>query len=294
MNSLLYALSISKTSHLKYKSDHKKPQIGVNRAFGGKIMAEAVLAATSAVDDPRFHLTGFNCQFLSLIPLNVDILYTVEFQWKGRTTIITSITVTVDSKLKSIIRCAFRLNDSGCNSINNTSLQVSVTQPQHLKTVHEIIMPRIDSLSPKAAIRVKKILYNLDMCVFKYANPSDVIGLLERKLPIQSGRDIWVKPKQAGMPMKPFIAYISDTNLLESALDTIDMSQYHLDLLVTTSHKVTYFCDEMTDVVDYLWFHIEPVFISEKRAYCQGSIRDQNGVLLASCVQEGYLSMSQL
>lgn len=84
------------------------------------------------------------------------------------------------------------------------------------------------------------------------------------------------------------LAYASDYNLLTTALKPHGISYSSGKLQIASiDHAMWFFRDFRVD--DWLLYSVESPSTSNARGFCRGNIFNQDGVLVASVVQEGLI-----
>jgi acyl-CoA thioesterase-2 len=272
--SLLTTLSLERLEVNLFRGD--SPRGGPPRIFGGQVIAQSLLAAYETVEDRVCH--SLHCYFIRPGDPSVPIVFDVDRSRDGGT--FTTRRVVAIQHGKQIFNLA-------------ASFQVVEEGFEHQADMPDV--PGPDALTDESELQ-KKMLKDAPEEVRKMMNrPRPIeIRAVEPQDPKAPGSAWWFRAKA---PLgddqhmhQVVMAYASDMNMLSTAMrphgvhwNTKKFQSASLDHAMWF-HKASNFNDW------HLYYQDSPS-ASGGRGLVRGSIYDQSGVLVASCIQEGLMRM---
>lgn len=277
---LLEALSLEQIEENIYRG--KSHSIGGKRVFGGQVLAQTLQAAALTVLEDRIphSMHGY---FILAGDVNMPIIYDVDRIRDGRS--FTTRRVVAIQKGRAIFNMAasFQLKEEGMD--------------------HQVTMPNVPP--PENLMNAEQML-----ATYKAHLPEYVQANLARPRPIefrpvekpnflnprkaQPFRHIWIRAK-GEMPDDPIahrvvLAYASDYNLLETAMLPHGMTWK--DVFGASLDHAMWF-HRAFKANEWLLYALDSPSASNSRGFTRGSIFNQEGVLVASVVQEGLLRFKE-
>jgi len=255
------------------------PQIGLQRVFGGQVVAQALVAASRTVDGIAPHsLHGY---FLLAGDPKIPIIYEVDRIRDGKS--FTTRRVVAIQRGHAIFSMAVSFHN------NEESLEHQAQMPD---------VPHPDALPSDAEIK-EKILPQLPEAVRRYYLRERPIELK----PVQFGRymgqkmpenrfNVWFRTS-GRLPDDPAIhrcalAYASDLTLLDTALLPHQRSVFDTDVMgASLDHALWLHRPFRAD--EWLLYTQDSPNLNGARGFARGLIFTADGTLVASVAQEGLL-----
>ncbi len=253
--------------------------VGAHHVFGGQVLSQALHAAILTVAPDR-HPHSMHAYFILPGDQTKPIVYIVEQVRDGGSFSTRRVRAVQNGHDIFVTAISFQLEQEGLNH----QIEVpDVTPPEKLSSDQDLLKKYADQLPPG----FKRFLLPRPI-EFRPVDPLNFI-LPERQEPV---RYVWIRAK-GKVPgdqaiQKRLLAYASDYNLLTTAI------QPH-------QHEVSYFHLQLASIDHAMWFHrpfdlanwhlyaVDSPSASNSRGFTRGSIFDQNGLLVASVVQEGLM-----
>lgn len=260
-----------------YRGQNYKTPWG--RVFGGQVLAQAAHAARMTVPDDRF-LHSLHGYFILGGDINVPIIFQVDTIRDGRSFTTRRVVAVQRGRAIFNLSASFQIEENGLE--------------------HQIPMPNVpspDALITDAAWakKYKDTLpdlykrYQIDRPIeFRPVEKFDPINI-RNKPPF---RHIWIKAKDA-MPddkriHQEVLAYASDYNLMGTSLlpHRTEFERKYMQM-ASLDHAMWFHRDFRMD--EWLLFAIDSPSASNSRSFNRGNFFNQDGKLVASCVQEGLI-----
>lgn len=258
--------------------------LGFGAVFGGQVMGQA-LAAAKYTQPPERQAHSFHSYFLRPGDVNKPIIYDVENIRDGKTTSTRRVKALQYGKPIFYMTASFQAPIAG---FEHQAAMPEVAGPaglvddsEHIKALAQHLPPKVREkwLSPKP-IAMRQVHYDNPMA------PQEAEPLCY----------IWLKAN-GELPNDPSIhkyllAYASDFNFLPTALMPHGRSYWDRDLQVATiDHSMWFHQDFSFD--DWILYVMESPRASSGRGLVQGRFYTQEGILVASTMQEGIIRKRQ-
>lgn len=254
--------------------------IGSRSVFGGQVLAQSLNAArlTVAKDRIAHSLHGY---FILPGDINAPIVFDVERVRDGGSFTTRSVKAIQHGKTIFSLMASFQLQQEG---YSHQIEMPEVPKPDELFSDRELFA----KAEPMMTEKMKKIFSRTRPIIFK---PTRIPNLFnpQKEAPY---RNVWFKANgemSDDMDMhRCVLAYASDYNLLTTALQPHGLSYFSKKIqMASIDHAMWFFRDFRVD--DWLLYSLDSPSTSNARGFCRGNIFNQDGVLVASVVQEGMI-----
>ena len=275
---------LSKLVDLELKSKNifigKSHYYGSKRVFGGRVLCQALAAASKTVSDRSVH--SLHAYFLRPGNPKLPIEYEVEISRDGGS--FSSRRIKASQKNKTLLNmsASFHLNESGKE--------------------HQSLMPDVDhyeDLINLEELSKRDMFKNLPDNYFKFmidnfpfeirpVSPSDIIS----RNPVEPIRQVWIKHKDKISSLQDIhtclLSYLSDFFLLGTANLPYAVLSNNLKLqMASLDHSIWFHRPCRVD--KWLLYSMESPNLSSSRGFSTGQFFDNEGALIASVAQEGLI-----
>lgn len=260
-----------------YKGDsHRTPW---KRVYGGQVLAQAMTAANRTVPADRF-VHSMHGYFILAGDIDRPIVYNVDRLRDGGS--FTTRRVVAIQHGKAIFNAAFsfQLEQEG---LDHQISMPNVPMPDMLATDLQILEPFRDRIG-ESRMQI-------------YLNRPIEFRPVEKITPFEDRerspmRHIWFKAKGQLPDNKrlhqQILAFASDYNLLTTAvLPHLDEIKIHQCFLASLDHAMWIHRDFRAD--EWLLYAVDSPSASNSRGFTRGNIFNEQGILVASVVQEGLI-----
>ncbi|MCJ8744597.1 hypothetical protein PDJAM_G00120480 [Pangasius djambal] len=260
------------------------------RLFGGQIVGQALVAAAKSVSDDLY-AHSLHCYFVRAGDPKVPVLYQVERTRDGRSFCVRSVKAIQHGQ--PILICQASFHKLQPSPLEHQFTMPSVPPPDALLTVEELIQQYLSD--PNVAENTKqglnKILADEVPIEVKPVNPPDTY----KRVPMEPKALFWVRSKghigEADMKLHCCVAaYVSDYSFLSTTL--LPYPQYRTQFLASLDHTMWFHNKFRAD--EWMLYECESPWAGGSRGLVQGRLWRQDGVLAASCAQEGVLRVKDL
>ncbi len=253
--------------------------IGAHHVFGGQVLSQALHAAMMSVPEDRY-VHSMHAYFVLPGDLNHPIVYNIDQVRDGGSFTTRRVQAIQHGKDIFIIAISFQLKQEG---FDHQIDMPEIPGPDRLHSDQDLLKKYADVL-PKA---YRRFLQPRPI-EFRPVDPSNFIGQTNQE-PL---RYVWFKAKGT-VPSdvrihQRLLAYASDYNLLTTALQPHqEEASQHKVQLASIDHAMWFHRDFKMD--QWLLYMVDSPSASNARGFTRGSIFTEDGVLVASVVQEGLL-----
>lgn len=278
VSELLEHLELERLEENLYRGTSK--DVGSRSVFGGQVLAQALRAASATVPKDRIahSLHGY---FILPGDINSPIVFNVDRVRDGGSFTTRRVAAIQHGKSIFAFMASFQKRQEG---FEHQIEMPDVPKPSELFSDRELFA-KAKAMMPE---KLKKVLGRERPIIFK---PTVIPNLFnpQKEAPYSN---IWFKA-HGEMPddlalHQSVLAYASDYNLLTTALKPHGVSYGTKDLqMASLDHAMWFFRDFRID--DWLLYSVESPSTSNARGFCRGNIFNQDGVLVASVVQEGMI-----
>ncbi|MCI4390365.1 hypothetical protein PGIGA_G00121690 [Pangasianodon gigas] len=260
------------------------------RLFGGQIVGQALVAAAKSVSDDLY-AHSLHCYFVRAGDPKVPVLYQVERIRDGRSFCVRSVKAIQHGQ--PILICQASFHKLQPSPLEHQFTMPSVPPPDALLTVEELIQQYLSD--PNVADNTKqglnKILADEVPIEVKPVNPPDTYT----RVPMEPKKLFWVRSKghigEADMKLHCCVAaYVSDYSFLGTTM--MPYPQYRTQFLASLDHTMWFHNKFRAD--QWMLYECESPWAGGSRGLVQGRLWRQDGVLAASCAQEGVLRVKDM
>ena len=274
---LLHLLELEEIEDIIYKGEsHKTPW---KRVYGGQVLAQSLAAAYSTVPNDRF-VHSMHGYFILAGDVERPIVYKVDKTRDGGSFTTRRVEAIQHGQAIFVAAFSFQLRQEG---LDHQISMPNVPPPDMLLSDEQLIEPFKDQL-PEMYMRF-------------HVNRPIEFRPVERISPLNPKkrtpfRHVWFKAK-GKMPddmrlHQEVLAYASDYNLLTTAIfPHLDKQDIHDSFLASIDHAMWFHRDFRAD--EWLLYALDSPSSSNSRGFTRGNIFDEQGVLVASVVQEGLI-----
>lgn len=278
VSELLEHLELERLEENLYRG--KSKDVGSKSVFGGQVLAQALRAASATVPKDRIahSLHGY---FILPGDINAPIIFNVDRVRDGGSFTTRSVTAIQHGRAIFSLLASFQLKQEG---FDHQIDMPDVPRPSELFSDRELFA-KAQGMMPE---KLRKVLGRDRPIIFK---PTVLPNLFNpKKEPPYT--NVWFKANGEMSDdlalHQSVLAYASDYNLLTTALKPHGVSFGTKNLqLASIDHAMWFFRDFRVD--DWLLYSVESPSASNARGFCRGNIFNQDGILVASVVQEGLI-----
>ncbi|XP_041837595.1 acyl-coenzyme A thioesterase 8 [Melanotaenia boesemani] len=255
------------------------------RLFGGQIIGQALVAAAKSVGD-NLYAHSLHCYFVRAGDPKVPVLYQVDRTRDGRSFTVRSVKAIQHGQPILICQASFQVQQP--SPLQHQFTMPVVPQPEDLLTVEELIHLYLNKsdLTERAKEGLNKLLANEVPIEIKPVNPSHFYRLT----PGEPRRLFWGRARghigDGNMKLHCCVAaYVSDFALLGTIL--LPYSKYKARFSASLDHAMWFHNPFRSD--EWMLYECESPWAGSSRGLVQGRLWRRDGVLAASCSQEGVL-----
>ncbi|XP_037304222.2 acyl-coenzyme A thioesterase 8 [Pungitius pungitius] len=260
------------------------------RLFGGQIVGQALVAAAKSVGDKLF-AHSLHCYFVRAGDPKVPVLYQVERTRDGRSFAVRSVKAIQHGQ--PILTCQASFHMQQPSPLQHQFTMPLVPQPEDLLTVEELIHLYLSKpdLAEKSKQGLNKLLANEVPIEIKPVNPPHSY----RRTASEPKKLFWVRARghigEGNMKLHCCVAaYVSDFALLGTAL--LPYPNHRVHFLASLDHAMWFHSTFRAD--EWMLYECESPWAGGSRALVQGRLWRRDGVLAASCSQEGVLRVKEV
>jgi acyl-CoA thioesterase-2 len=253
--------------------------VGSPQVFGGQVLGQALRAASATIENRMAH--SLHAYFLRRGDFNAPIVYEVDRARDGKHFSTRRIVAIQHGEQIFNMAASFQTAESG---LDHQSQMPDVPPPEKLPDLEAFCREHLSG----APANVKRMLERKRPFEFRPVNPQ--IYLSREKLPAR--KNIWFRAVSA-LPddealHRCLLAYVSDFNLLDTALMPHGMSLVSPNLAIASIDHAMWF-HRSVRVDDWLLYSIDSPSASGARGFSRGEVYSLDGRLVASTSQEGML-----
>ncbi|WP_145561661.1 acyl-CoA thioesterase II [Yersinia bercovieri] len=256
--------------------------LGLRQVFGGQVVGQAIYAAKQTVPMDRI-VHSFHSYFLRPGDSSKPIIYDVETLRDGTSFSARRISAIQNGKPIFYMTASFQSQEEGFEHQNSMP---EVPSPDGLMSESDIARQFAHLIPEKVR---EKFIGNqpIEMRPVKFHNPLQ--GSVE-----EPNRYVWFRAN-GEMPddlrvHQYLLGYASDFNFLPTALQPHGIGFLEPGVQIATiDHSMWFHRPFRLD--DWLLYAVESTSASRARGFVRGQIYNQQGVLVASTVQEGVIRL---
>ena len=278
LNQIIEHLALEQLEHNLFRGPSR--DIGSKRVYGGQVLGQALRAAQHTVEDRTAH--SLHAYFLRLGDHNAPIVYEVDRSRDGGSFSARRVVAIQKGRPIFTMAASFQSPEEG---LEHQSDMPSAPAPPDSS---EQIIYNKDKVTdlPEKLQRMIKVMAPFE---FKRVEPIDLQEGHASTAPL---RHIWVRMSEQ-LPdddalHRAMLAYISDYALISVALlpHNIKIGDGKLQI-ASLDHAMWFHRPFRMD--EWLLYSIESTNASQSRGMSQGQFFTQEGVLVASTIQEGLI-----
>ncbi|HFZ8993873.1 TPA: acyl-CoA thioesterase II [Citrobacter freundii] len=278
LNNLLTLLNLEKIEEGLFRGQSE--DLGLRQVFGGQVVGQALYAAKETVPEERL-VHSFHSYFLRPGDSQKPIIYDVEVLRDGNSFSARRVAAIQNGKPIFYMTASFQAQEVG---FEHQKTMPSAPAPDGLKTETEIAQS-LAHLLPQA-LKDKFICDRpLEVRPAEFHNPLKG-HVAEPK------RQVWMRANGTApddIRVQQFLlGYASDLNFLPVALQPHGIGFLEPGIQIATIDHSMWF-HRPFNLNDWLLYSVESTSASSARGFVRGEFYTQDGVLVASTVQEGVM-----
>ena len=258
----------------------QSPKSGWKRVFGGQVLAQSLVAAQRTVIEPR-QVHSMHAYFLLAGDPKIPIVYEVERARDGGSFTTRRVEAIQNGRPIFVMSASFQKHEDG---LDHQSTMPKVAGPDGLPSQEDLLQLMADKIPASLRNHVTRDR-PLEMRLV------DMQRYIERRKaePVQH---IWLRTR-GRLPDDPqvhqaVLAYASDYTLLDTALIAHGKLLFDTDIqMASLDHALWFHRPFRAD--EWLLYAQDSPSAGGARGFSRGSIYRQDGVLVASVVQEGLM-----
>jgi acyl-CoA thioesterase II len=256
--------------------------IGSPQVFGGQVLGQALVAATSTVEQRDVH--SLHAYFLRRGDFNSPIVYEVDRAWDGKHFSTRRVVAIQHGAQIFNMSASFQVPENG---LDHQIAMPEVPLPEALEDLQTLYRSALAN-APEAMRRVleqKRPFEFRPVVVPDFTHPV-------KAPPI---KHVWFKAV-APLPddealHRCLLAYASDFNLLDTALKPHALNMTSSKLIIASIDHAMWF-HRSVRVDDWLLYSMDSPSASGARGFTRGSLFSRDGRLVASTSQEGLIRVT--
>ncbi|XP_006639608.3 acyl-coenzyme A thioesterase 8 [Lepisosteus oculatus] len=275
-------LNLEKLDSDLYRGEHHwVPR--TQRLFGGQIIGQALVAAAKSVNENVF-AHSLHCYFVRAGDPKLPVLYQVDRTRDGRSFSVRSVKAIQHGKPILIFQASFQMFQP--SPVQHQFTMPAVPPPEELLTAEELAQKYLSD--PNLAERSKQGLNNFlaeEVPIeIKPVNPPDVF----HRVAMEPKNLFWVRARgyigEDDMKLHCCVAaYVSDYSFLGTAL--LPYPNQRVRFSASLDHAMWFHNPFRAD--EWMLYECESPWAGGSRGLVHGRLWRRDGVLAASCAQEG-------
>lgn len=257
------------------------------RLFGGQIIGQALVAAAKSVGD---HLSAhsLHCYFVRAGDPSIPVLYQVDAIRDGHSFCVRSVKAIQHGQPILILQASFHMDQP--SPLQHQVSMPQVPPPEDLLSLEDLIRSvyGIPNLEEKVKVWFNKVLANEIPIEVRPVDPFQFSGAVTA----EPRRMFWVRARghigEGNMKLHGCVAaYISDFLFLNTALTSFPVR--NVKMMVSLDHAMWFHNSFRSD--KWMLYEVESPWAGGSRGLVQGRLWRRDGVLAASCCQEGLVRL---
>jgi len=264
-----------------YLYRYKGKNAGIQRIYGGQVIAQAYIAANSTIEEDK-HLHSLHAYFLRPGIMKQPVLFSVDPIRNGRSFSTRTVKAIQNNEIIFTMTVSFQKDEEG---MSHSIDMPKVPMPEDLKDEIEMRTEDIDKVPEELRpYFLKEREYSI-----KWVEWNDVF---EPKV-LPPIRNVWLKPNGFIPPGREthnaFLAYISDSGILAPALFPHGISYMSPDLMMASLDHTMWFHKPNFEFNDWVLYATDSPYTGNSRGLGRGTFFSRDGEVIASVTQEGLL-----
>ncbi|MBS6435880.1 MULTISPECIES: acyl-CoA thioesterase II [Pantoea] len=278
LQNLLNLLNLEKLEEGLFRGQSE--DLGLRQVFGGQVVGQALYAAKQTVPEERI-IHSFHSYFLRPGDSKKGIIYDVETLRDGKSFSARRVSAVQNGQPIFYMTASFQAPESG---FEHQNVMPEVPGPETLASEQDLAQKMAHLLPEK--VREKFIAERpLEIRPVQIHNP--LKGRVDEPV-----RQVWIRAN-GGLPAdlrihQYLLGYASDLNFLPVALQPHGKGFLEADMQVATIDHSMWF-HRPFNFSDWLLYSVVSTSASGARGFVRGEFYNQQGVLVASTVQEGVM-----
>jgi len=278
LQNLLNLLNLEKLEEGLFRGQSE--DLGLRQVFGGQVVGQALYAAKQTVPEERI-IHSFHSYFLRPGDSKKGIIYDVETLRDGKSFSARRVSAVQNGQPIFYMTASFQAPESG---FEHQNAMPEVPGPETLASEQDLAQKMAHLLPEK--VREKFIAErSLEIRPVQIHNP--LKGRVDEPV-----RQVWIRAN-GGLPAdlrihQYLLGYASDLNFLPVALQPHGKGFLEADMQVATIDHSMWF-HRPFNFSDWLLYSVVSTSASGARGFVRGEFYNQQGVLVASTVQEGVM-----
>jgi acyl-CoA thioesterase-2 len=252
--------------------------MGSPRVFGGQILAQTIRAAQLTVPDDR-HIHSMHGYFILPGDLTKPIVFMVDRIRDGRSFTTRRVIAVQNGKAIFNMAASFQIEEEG---YDHQVTMPDVPPPDELMNSRALV----EKYKEHIPAGMKAFLSQPRPIEFRPVAPEKSFGHINSK----PSRSVWMKANGVisddNNLHRMLLAYASDYNLLSTALQPHRSKIQNL-VMASLDHAMWFHRKFRMD--EWLLYSLDSPSASNSRGFTRGSVYNQEGILVASVVQEGLM-----
>ncbi|MFB5747340.1 acyl-CoA thioesterase II [Cedecea sp. S5-13] len=278
LSNLLALLNLEKIEEGLFRGQSE--DLGLRQVFGGQVVGQALYAAKETVPEDRL-VHSFHSYFLRPGDSQKPIVYDVETLRDGNSFSARRVAAVQNGKPIFYMTASFQAPESG---YEHQKEMPPAPKPDGLVSETDIARSLEKFLPPHAK---EKFLSEKPLEIRPVVFHNPLKGHVD-----QPSRQVWIRAN-GSMPQdlrvhQYLLGYASDFNFLPVALQPHGVGFLEPGMQVATIDHSMWF-HRPFDMNDWLLYSVESTSASSARGFVRGEFYTQDGVLVASTVQEGVM-----
>ena len=278
LQNLLNLLNLEKLDEGLYRGQSE--DLGLRQVFGGQVVGQALYAAKQTVATDRV-IHSFHSYFLRPGDSQKAIIYDVETLRDGKSFSARRVSAIQNGQPIFYMTASFQSPESGFEH-QNTMPQVA--GPENLVT-EQAMAQKMAHMLPEKLREIFIAERPLEIRPVQIHNPL-------RGHVVKPERQVWIRangPLPDDLRIHQYLlGYASDLNFLPVALQPHGKGFLEADMQVATIDHSMWF-HRPFDFSEWLLYSVVSTSASGARGFVRGEFYNQQGVLVASTVQEGVM-----
>ena len=264
-----------------YLYRYKGKNAGIQRIYGGQVIAQAYIAANSTIEEDK-HLHSLHAYFLRPGIMKQPVLFSVDPIRNGRSFSTRTVKAIQNNEIIFTMTVSFQKDEEG---MSHSIDMPKVPMPEDLKDEIEMRTEDIDKVPEELRpYFLKEREYSI-----KWVEWNDVF---EPKV-LPPIRNVWLKPNGVIPPGREthnaFLAYIPDSGILAPALFPHGISYMSPDLMMASLDHTMWFHKPNFEFNDWVLYATDSPYTGNSRGLGRGTFFSRDGEVIASVTQEGLL-----
>ncbi|EJF32714.1 acyl-CoA thioesterase II [Enterobacter sp. TMH.L2] len=278
LSNLLALLNLEKIEEGLFRGQSE--DLGLRQVFGGQVVGQALYAAKETVPEERL-VHSFHSYFLRPGDSQKPIVYDVETLRDGNSFSARRVAAVQNGKPIFYMTASFQAPESG---YEHQKEMPPAPKPDGLPSETDIARSLEKFLPPHAK---EKFLSEKPLEIRPAVFHNPLKGHVD-----QPSRQVWIRAN-GNMPQdlrvhQYLLGYASDFNFLPVALQPHGVGFLEPGMQVATIDHSMWF-HRPFDMNEWLLYSVESTSASSARGFVRGEFYTQDGVLVASTVQEGVM-----